>query len=82
MRGQWQPVSMTTESGTVGGAPDMRGGHQMCVDEEKGNMYLYGGWGGSADLGDLWQFNVGSGLWHCLAQDTTHQASIQVPILV
>ena len=34
-------------------------------------LYLYGGWDGSHDLGDLWQFNVRRSHWTCLCQDTS-----------
>ena len=35
--------------------PGMRGGHQMCIDSEAGFIYLFGGWDGKWDLGDLWR---------------------------
>ncbi|KAJ3377243.1 Muskelin 1, intracellular mediator containing kelch motif, partial [Entophlyctis sp. JEL0112] len=39
--------------------PCMRGGHQMCIDSEEGNIYLFGGWDGQKDLSDFWSFNYG-----------------------
>jgi len=51
--------------------PGMRGGHQMCIDPLKELLYLYGGWDGSRDLGDLWQFDVRKSQWTCLCQDTS-----------
>lgn len=44
--------------------PCPRGGHQM-VCTSKG-IYLYGGWDGLEELGDMWHYN---GSWKCLYQD-------------
>ncbi|KAJ3193739.1 Muskelin 1, intracellular mediator containing kelch motif [Entophlyctis luteolus] len=41
--------------------PCMRGGHQMCIDSEEGNIYLFGGWDGQKDLSDFWSFNLDGG---------------------
>lgn len=53
--------------------PDMRGGHQMCIDPDEGQIFLYGGWNGSKELGDLWQFSITSNKWTCLSLDTSQQ---------
>jgi hypothetical protein len=51
-------------------APSARGGHQMFFDVAYENLYLYGGWDGSVDLGDLWEFNLESKLWRCICTNT------------
>lgn len=53
--------------------PDMRGGHQMCIDPDAGQLFLYGGWNGSRELGDLWQFTIASNTWTCLSLDTLQE---------
>lgn len=47
--------------------PCMRGGHQMCIDSAAGIVYLLGGWDGHKDLSDLWNFNIATGTWRCIA---------------
>lgn len=54
--------------------PDMRGGHQMCIDCDGGQLYLYGGWDGSKELGDLWQFTIKSQQWTSL--DTSQEVKL------
>lgn len=51
--------------------PGMRGGHQMCLDPGAELLYLYGGWDGSCDLGDLWRFDIRATQWACLCQDSS-----------
>ena len=48
----------------------MRGGHQMCIDSEAGKIYLYGGWEGKADLGDLWVYDIAGNQWTQLSSNT------------
>ena len=55
--------------------PGMRGGHQMCMDTDAGQLYLYGGWDGTKELGDLWRFTIVSQQWDCLSHDTSHEVS-------
>ena len=42
-------------------------------------LYLFGGWDGSADLSDLWQFSVGSSQWLCLSADTSQEVCQPLP---
>lgn len=58
--------------------PDMRGGHQMCIDHECGQLFLFGGWDGAKELGDLWQFTMSTQRWTCLSLDTSQEVSIIV----
>ena len=77
VKGQWQllpSLTSASEGSVVCGGPDMRGGHQMCMDG-CGFGYLYGGWGGNKDKADLWKLNSLSGHWTCLYEDTTESVS-------
>lgn len=56
--------------------PDMRGGHQVCLDPDGGHLYLSGGWDGSNELQDLWQFTIKSQQWTCLALNTSQDVSL------
>ena len=47
--------------------PEMRGGHQMCADSSNKLIYLFGGWNGTNDLGDLWVYSTESARWKCLS---------------
>ncbi|KAJ1960007.1 hypothetical protein GGI12_004036 [Dipsacomyces acuminosporus] len=53
--------------------PPARGGHQMCVDEDKREAYLYGGWDGANNLGDLWVLKMETGMWRCISSNTRDQ---------
>ena len=50
--------------------PSPRGGHQLVIDCLRGNIYLFGGWDGSRDLADFWQFNIAAGKWSLVSGDT------------
>lgn len=71
---QWTLLSLSDEAGgAAAGAtgrtlPGCRGGHQMCM--ARGKLFLFGGWDGQHDLNDLWVFDVASGEWTCLSEDT------------
>lgn len=54
-------------------SPEPRGGHQMCCDSLHGYVYLYGGWDGAKDLGDLWRYSVIDRKWVELSSDTKGQ---------
>ncbi|KAJ1653783.1 hypothetical protein IWQ61_006164 [Dispira simplex] len=53
--------------------PGPRGGHQMCVDNERGQIYLFGGWNGTHNLADFWRFDVQKNTWTLLSEDTVAQ---------
>ncbi|CAB3372834.1 Hypothetical predicted protein [Cloeon dipterum] len=50
--------------------PGMRGGHQMCIDPVTETIYLFGGWDGTQDLSDLWQYHIPSCSWKKLSTNT------------
>ncbi|KAJ2602741.1 hypothetical protein H4R99_002594 [Coemansia sp. RSA 1722] len=64
----WRPTDLTSYT-----VPSARGGHQMCVDEESRYAYLYGGWDGTNNLGDLWMLSLDSGQWSCISSNTQDQ---------
>jgi hypothetical protein len=66
IQAKWIPITPTSEE-----RPGMRGGHQMCVDSSRGTIYMFGGWDGTNDLCDLWQFSVELLQWKCLCADTS-----------
>ena len=47
--------------------PGPRGGHQMCIDRSERKIYLFGGWHGTADLGDFWRYDLDSSTWTLLS---------------
>ncbi|KAI7872075.1 Muskelin N-terminus-domain-containing protein [Spinellus fusiger] len=53
--------------------PSPRGGHQMCIDEKEGKIYLLGGWSGKHDLPDFWYYNISESRWHRLSSNTSKQ---------
>lgn len=46
----------------------------VCVCAEI--LYMFGGWDGTADLCDLWQFSVSSLQWLCLSGDTALEVGL------
>ncbi|CAJ0832633.1 16336_t:CDS:10 [Entrophospora sp. SA101] len=47
--------------------PCMRGGHQMCIDAEAGDIYLLGGWNGTTNLSDFWVYNINKNSWSLIS---------------
>ncbi|KAJ3045304.1 Muskelin 1, intracellular mediator containing kelch motif [Rhizophlyctis rosea] len=68
----YKPVwkKIVPADGPMGERPCMRGGHQMCIDQDAGKIYLFGGWDGSKDLADFWVFDSETRRWTCISQDT------------
>ncbi|KCV71755.1 hypothetical protein H696_01176 [Fonticula alba] len=56
----------------AGGAwrPCGRGGHQMVLDPVTDSIFLHGGWSGTRDLSDFWQYHIARDAWVCLSPDT------------
>ena len=74
VRSEWRQVQSEADSSDgcfASVSPDVRGGHQMCVDGEGANIYMFGGWGGSKDLGDFWKFDIKLNQWTCLSSDAS-----------
>ncbi|KAF4519079.1 hypothetical protein B566_EDAN001671 [Ephemera danica] len=53
--------------------PGMRGGHQMCMDPHTDTIFLFGGWDGTQDLSDFWQYHVPTSQWTKLSNKTEAQ---------
>lgn len=62
-----------TTQASPGNWPSVRGGHQMSFDPREKMIYLLGGWDGHRDLGDFWRYDIGSGIWTCLSDDTRRE---------
>ncbi|KAG4303590.1 hypothetical protein PCK1_000108 [Pneumocystis canis] len=53
--------------------PSVRGGHQMCIDQEERIIYLLGGWDGYKDLSDFWSYSIKYNTWKKISNDTLLQ---------
>lgn len=56
-------------------APGMRGGHQMVLDSAGRTIYLFGGWDGTRDLSDFWQYDLMKRKWRLISADTEEEVS-------
>ncbi|KAJ2890761.1 hypothetical protein IWW38_003956, partial [Coemansia aciculifera] len=68
----YAPVWRQVDQSTIHG-PVARGGHQMCFDDESRVAYLFGGWDGTNNLGDLWALYMDTGKWRCISTNTRNQ---------
>ncbi|KAF8757090.1 Muskelin N-terminus [Rhizoctonia solani] len=59
-----------TPGGDSGRTPVGRGGHQLCLDVERGVIYLFGGWDGSKNLSDFWSYTTSTNQWKLIHEDT------------
>jgi len=64
----WRRINATDKNGN---SPNMRGGHQMCIDSELGKIYMFGGWDGSQNLADFWEYDESTEEWTCISRDTS-----------
>lgn len=48
--------------------PSRRGGHAMCIDEEAGIIYLFGGFDGHKSLDDFWSYTIAEDAWTLLSE--------------
>ncbi len=46
--------------------PAARGGHQVCFDAASGRVFMFAGWSGERDLGDLWSFDMATQRWSAI----------------
>ncbi|CAE6415260.1 unnamed protein product [Rhizoctonia solani] len=63
----WKKV---TPEGDAGKVPVGRGGHQLCLDVERGVVYLFGGWDGAKNLSDFWSYTIATNQWKLTHEDT------------
>ena len=40
----------------------------MCIDEESGTIYLFGGFDGHKSLDDFWSYSIAAGTWTLLSE--------------
>ena len=67
-RAHWKRIAAVDADGDC---PMKRGGHAMCVDSEKGSIYLHGGWDGTKNLDDYWKYDIADNRWKLLSQHTS-----------
>ncbi|VDC07695.1 unnamed protein product [Peniophora sp. CBMAI 1063] len=48
--------------------PSRRGGHAMCIDEDAGLLYLFGGFDGHKSLDDFWSYSIATDTWTLIAE--------------
>ncbi|CUA72936.1 Muskelin [Rattus norvegicus] [Rhizoctonia solani] len=63
----WKKMSPGADEGR---APVGRGGHQLCIDVERGVVYLFGGWDGAKNLSDFWSYTIATNQWKLIHEDT------------
>lgn len=54
-----------------GDIPSRRGGHAMCIDHQRGKIYLLGGWDGKKSLDDFWVYDISTDKWTVLSHSTS-----------
>jgi len=67
-RAHWKRITAVDADGDY---PMKRGGHAMCIDSEKGLIYLHGGWDGTKNLDDYWEYDIANNRWKLLSQHTS-----------
>ncbi|OLY81966.1 Muskelin [Smittium mucronatum] len=63
----WEPIPVSDNQYEF---PIGRGGHQMCIDDDSGKIYLFGGWDGKRNLADLWSYEIVKNCWKCISSNT------------
>lgn len=53
--------------------PCPRGGHSMVLDKINDIIYIYGGWTGDRELGDLWSFDIKKSEWNLITKSSEDQ---------
>ncbi|KAI9062824.1 hypothetical protein FKP32DRAFT_1572733 [Trametes sanguinea] len=69
-RTRWTRIRGLDADGDV---PCRRGGHAMCMDEQNGVIYLFGGWDGQRNLDDFWSYDVAKDTWKLLSIATSRE---------
>ncbi|KAI0775785.1 Muskelin N-terminus-domain-containing protein [Trametes elegans] len=69
-RTRWKRIRALDPDGDF---PCGRGGHAMCMDEQNGVIYLFGGWDGHRNLDDLWAYDVATDSWRLLSLATSRE---------
>jgi len=70
-KSKWSSITpLNADGAECSNQPGMRGGHQMCIDYPRQLVFLLAGWNGIKDLCDFWVYNIVTGQWHCISEDT------------
>ncbi|EJD02721.1 uncharacterized protein FOMMEDRAFT_156054 [Fomitiporia mediterranea MF3/22] len=69
-RARWRRLRGTDANGDV---PGKRGGHAMCMDVERGLIYLFGGYDGQRSLDDFWVYDVREERWRLLSHSVCEE---------
>ncbi|KAI0030784.1 Muskelin N-terminus-domain-containing protein [Vararia minispora EC-137] len=64
-RAVWKRLSGADADGDY---PSRRGGHAMCIDEDTGVIYLFGGWDGQNSLDDFWVYTIADDRWQRISE--------------
>lgn len=64
-RAVWQRLQ---SSGCEGSHPCRRGGHAVCIDEDAGIIYLFGGFDGHRSLDDFWSYSIVYDTWTLISE--------------
>lgn len=72
----WRPIHDTDLNGDK---PSARGGHSMCIDYQRGYIYLFGGWDGQKSLDDFWLYSINEQRWSVLSTNTSLDAHAPGP---
>ncbi|KDQ21710.1 hypothetical protein BOTBODRAFT_182978 [Botryobasidium botryosum FD-172 SS1] len=66
----WTRIRDTNPDGDI---PTRRGGHQMCIDSDRGVIYLLGGWDAKRSLADFWSYSIASSSWTTISRNTSEE---------
>ncbi|KAH9858497.1 Muskelin N-terminus-domain-containing protein [Lenzites betulinus] len=75
-RTRWTRIHAFDADGDI---PCRRGGHAMCMDEDNGVIYLFGGWDGQRDLDDFWAYDIAQDAWRLLSLATSREKNGPTP---
>ncbi|KAI0744125.1 Muskelin N-terminus-domain-containing protein [Daedaleopsis nitida] len=67
---RWSRIQGLDADGDI---PCRRGGHAMCIDEQNGLIYLFGGWDGQRSLDDFWVYDIAKDAWRLLSLATSRE---------
>ncbi|KAJ3773011.1 Muskelin N-terminus-domain-containing protein [Lentinula raphanica] len=75
-RAIWREIHDTDANGDI---PSVRGGHAMCIDSQRGYIYLFGGWDGQKSLNDFWRYDIKQQRWAILSHNTSFHSNAPGP---
>ncbi|KAI0829852.1 Muskelin N-terminus-domain-containing protein [Trametes gibbosa] len=75
-RTRWTRIHAFDADGDI---PCRRGGHAMCMDEDNGIVYLFGGWDGQRDLDDFWAYDIAQDAWRLLSLAASREKNGPTP---